>query len=96
MQKLFSPNMKRDIFLGFDKNGEKTYIKTIYYQLKFIDSARFIASSLSNFANNLAKAIRITKCKYMYDNKKCKTFRIKHKDCQRCLKYKNVKDYLIV
>ena len=30
-----------------DKNGEKN-IKNIYYLLQFIDSARFMASSLSN------------------------------------------------
>ena len=37
-----------------DKNGEKKCLK-ISYKLIFIETARFIASSLSNLANNLSK-----------------------------------------
>ena len=43
------------------------------YKLKFIDSARFMASSLSNLGNNLTEGIPKIKCKYRHDNKKCKT-----------------------
>ena len=35
-----------------DKNGEEI-TKTVSYILKFIDSARFMARSLSNLVNNL-------------------------------------------
>ena len=44
---------------------------------KFIDSARFMASSLSNLVNNLSDEIHRIKCKYGHDDKKCKTCRIK-------------------
>ena len=37
-----------------DKNGEEA-TKNISYILKFVDSARFMASSLSNFVNNLSE-----------------------------------------
>ena len=39
--------------MRINKNGEFT--KNISYILQFIDSARFIASSLSNFANIFLK-----------------------------------------
>ena len=38
--------------------------KTISDRLQFIDSARFIATSLSNPVNNLPKGIHRTKYKY--------------------------------
>ena len=47
------------------KNGEET-TKTISYKLKFIDSTRFMASSLSNLDKILAKEIHKIKCKYRY------------------------------
>ena len=40
-----------------DKNG-KEITKTTSYRLQFIDSARFMASSLSNLFNNLAEGIQ--------------------------------------
>ena len=47
--------------------------KTESHSLQFIDSARFMASSLSSFVNNLAEGIHKIKCKYEHDNKKCDT-----------------------
>ena len=44
------------------KNGEET-TKPISYKLQFIDSARFMASLLSNLLNNLAEGIHKSKCK---------------------------------
>ena len=44
MQNFFSSNRKKVTRIG--KNGEESTI-TISYRLKFIDGARFIASSLS-------------------------------------------------
>ena len=51
-----------------DKNEEKV-TKIISYILQFIDSARFMASLLSNLVNNLYEGIHI-KYKYERDNKK--------------------------
>ena len=44
-----------------DKNG-KEITKMISYRLQFIDSARFMASSLSNLVNNLPEGIHKIKC----------------------------------
>ena len=54
-----------------DKNGEKV-TKNISYILQFIDSARFIASSLSNLVNNLSEGIHKIKRKYRHDVKNVK------------------------
>ena len=51
-----------------DKIGAIT--KNISTILQFIDSSRFMASSLSNFANNLSEGIYRIKCKYGHDNRK--------------------------
>ena len=50
------------------KNGEEIS-KAISYKLQFIDSARFMATSLSNFVNNLAERIHTIKCKYGHNRK---------------------------
>ena len=52
------------------KNGEEI-TKNISYILQFIDSARFIASSLSNLANNLSEVIHKIKRKFGHDDEKC-------------------------
>ena len=57
-------------------NYVKEIIKNILYILQFLDSARFIASSLSNLVNNLSEGIHKIKCKYGHDDKKCQTCRI--------------------
>ena len=43
--------MKKEI-IKTDKNGKKT-IETISYKIKFMDSAKFMASSLSNLVDNI-------------------------------------------
>ena len=52
---------------------------SLYHKKKFIDSARFMASSLSNLLDNLAERVHKTKCK----------------DCDCFLEYESVKDNLI-
>ena len=52
----------------------KEVTNNISYILKFIDSARFMASSLSS----LIKCLIIVKCKYGHDNKKCETCKIRY------------------
>ena len=59
-----------------DKNGNED---AIYYKIKFIDSARFMASSLLNLVGNLAKGIDKIKCK----------------ECNYLFEYERVKDNLI-
>ena len=48
----------------------KEIIKTISHRLQFIVSARYMATSLSNLASNLAEGIHKIKCKYGHDDKK--------------------------
>ena len=50
------------------KNGEEI-TKIVSYILQFIDSARFVASSLSNLLNNLCEGIHRIKCKFEHDDK---------------------------
>ena len=54
-----------------DKNREEV-TKNIPYILQFIDSAGFIASSLSNLVNNLSEGIHRIKCKLGHDDKNVK------------------------
>ena len=60
------------------KDGNKSVV-TISYKIELIDSARFIASSLSNLVDNLAEGI----------------YKIKCKDCDCFLEYESLKDNLI-
>ena len=46
--------------------------KNISYILQFTDSTRFMASSLSNFVNNLSEGIHAIKCKYRHHDKNVK------------------------
>ena len=56
-----------------DKIGEEI-TKSISYILQFIDSARFMTSSLSNLIYNLSEEIHRIKCKFGHYNKKCEIF----------------------
>ena len=76
MQKPFCSNRKRSDKI--DKDGNKS-AATIFYNIKFIDSVRLIASSLSNLVVNLAEGVHKIKCK--------------DSDC--FLEYESVKDNLI-
>ena len=72
--KTFSVPIKKEI-KKIDKDGNGT----ISYKIKFIDNARFIASSLSNLVDNLTEGINKIKCK----------------DCDCFFEYESVKDDLI-
>ena len=54
-------------------------IKNMSYRLQFIDSARFMVRSLSNFVNNISEGIQKIKCKQRHDDKKYKICRMKLK-----------------
>ena len=56
---------------------EKKLQKNISYILQFIDSARFMASSLSNLVNNLSEGIHKIKCKHGHDDKKVRLAELK-------------------
>ena len=46
-----------------------------------MDSAKFMASSLSNLANNLSEGIHRMKCYFGHDDIKCETCGIRFKYC---------------
>ena len=61
-----------------DKN-EDEITKNIFYLLQFIDSARFLASSLSNLVNNFSEGTHKIKCKHRHKyDKKYETCGIKY------------------
>ena len=65
--------------------------KTVFYQLQFIDNARFMTSSLSTLIYNLAEGIHNSKCKSGLDHKqKAKPSGIKYKNYECSLKYTSV------
>ena len=61
--------------------------------MQVIDSARFMASSLSNLVNNLSEGILRIKCKVRHDDKKCEICGIEYKHW--CCFLENFKDDLI-
>ena len=66
-------------------------VVTISYKIKFIDSATFMATSLSNLVDNLTEGIYKIKCKYSYFLLECESFK------DNLMKYKCLscnKDYL--
>ena len=77
-----------------DINGDEV-TKNISNILQFMDSTRFMASSLSNLVNNFAEEIHKIKCKYEHNDKKCESCRVKHKYRDCFLEYTNFKDDLI-
>ena len=77
--------------MRINKNKE-VFEKNTSYKLQFIDSTKFIASSLSNLVNNLSDEIHRIKFKFGHDDKKCETCGVKCKYCNCFLEYKNFKD----
>ena len=49
---------------------EKKLQKNLSYILQFIDSARYMTSSLSNLVNNFSEGFHRIKCKFGHDDKK--------------------------
>ena len=75
--KTFSVPIEKEV-TKIDKDGHENFV-TIYYKIKFIDTARFMATSLSNLVDDLTERIYKVKCK----------------DCDYFLEYESVKDDLI-
>ena len=65
----FSVPIKKQI-TKIDKDGNDK-IANISYKIKFIDSVRFMSSSLSNLVDNLSEGLHSDKCT----------------DCKSCLEY---------
>ena len=59
----------------------------MFYNLRFIDSTRFMVSLLSNFVNNLAERNHKIKFKYGHDDEKYESCIIRYKDYNCCLEY---------
>ena len=76
VQKIFCSNRTRVRKINKD---DYESVVTISYKIKFIDSARFMATSLSNLADNLTEQVHKTKCK----------------GCDCFLEYESVKNNLI-
>ena len=77
-----------------NKNGEEV-TENISYISQLIDSASFIATSLSNIVNNLSEEIQKIKYKYWHDDKKCETCGTAYEVSDCFLEYTNFKDDLI-
>ena len=60
------------------KMGKKYIYIYIYitYILKFVDSTKFMASSLSNLVNSLSEEIQKIKCTFGHDDGKSKSYKI--------------------
>ena len=58
--KSFSVPIKREV-INIDKDGNKS-VETMSYKIKFIDSSRFMVTSLSKLVNNLTEGIHKIKC----------------------------------
>ena len=76
-----------------EKKLQKIYLTYLTYI--FIDSRRFMVSSLSKLINNLSEGIHKIKCKFGHDDKKGETCGIKYKYCDCFLEYIHFKDILI-
>ena len=65
--------VKLEIIVTMQRHTEVLHIEEItkngFYILKFIESTRYMASSLSNVVNNLSEEIHRIKCKYGHDDK---------------------------
>ena len=75
--KTFSVPIEEEV-TNIDKYGNESAV-AISYKIKFIDSARFMATSFSNLDDNLIEGIHKIKCR----------------DCNFFLEYESVKDALI-
>ena len=75
--KVFSAPIEKEV-TNIDKDVNESVV-TISCKRKFIDSSRFMATSLSNLVDNLTEGIHKIKCK----------------DCDCFLEYESVKDNLI-
>ena len=72
--KTFSVPIQKEV-TKINKDGNESVVP-VSYKIEFIDSARFMAGSLSNLVDNLTEEI----------------YKIKYKDCDCFFEYESVKD----
>ena len=75
---IFSVPIKKEITKKDKKGNDK--ITKISYKIKFIDSYRFVSTSLPNLVNNLSEGLHIDRCI----------------DCKSCLHYMTTKDEQLI
>ena len=73
-------NTERHITFSVSIEKELANVKTVRYEIKFIETLRFIDSSLPSLADNLAKELHNSRCE----------------DCESYLEYMKVKDKLLI
>ena len=76
---IFSVPIKKETTKKKDKNGNDKITK-ISYKIKFIDSCRFMSTSLSNLVSNLSERLHNDRCI----------------DCKSCLDYMTTKDEQLI
>ena len=76
---IFSVPIKKEIKKKTNKNGNNKITK-ISYKIKFIDSCRFMSTSLSNLVSNLSEGLHNDRCI----------------DCKSCLDYMTTKDEQLI
>ena len=83
--KIFSIPIEKEV-TSIDKDGSENII-TISYRIKFIDSARFMVSSLSNLVDNLAEVQKIEHedcdCFLKYESVKDNLIKYKYLSCNK-------------
>ena len=84
--KTFSVPIKNKI-INIDKDGNET-AETISYKIKFVDSGRFMATSLSNIVDDLTEGIHKIKCKncgcfFEYESLKDNSIKYKCLSCNK-------------
>ena len=90
---IFTIKIEKEV-TRINENGEKI-VKVVPYILQFIDSTRFMASSLSVPVINFSKGIHKTKCKYRHSNKIYETCGITYEWCNWFLECTEFQDDLI-
>ena len=64
-------NMEKNIIFSVPINRECDNSKTIAYKLRFIDSFRFITTSLSELVDNMSGKFNSIECKLCTKNNRC-------------------------
>ena len=67
--------MEKCVTFSAPINKKCDYGKTITHKLRFIDSSRFMPTSLSELVDNLSETFNSIECKSCMENNRCKEFK---------------------